>query len=286
MLLCNMISKKILISKISEQAENGIVFRHIIDDEQAVTIDQVHQDNYYVFLFIEEGKYKVCIDFKEYELDEASIAFITPGQVHFIIDYKNVIGYFLAIDTLLVNDTFKEVFEEVSTSKNIIVPDKDVFQDLKYCLSILNKKIQTQQNALTQNLIYALTSSYIGLIAGIYSNNVSNFFRKRPAIITHQFKKILTTNYKTIKSPTEYATKLNISLSYLNEAVKGTTGFSVSHLIQNEVILQAKRLLFYTDLSVKEVAIELGYDDYAYFTRLFTQATKTPPTLFREHYRR
>jgi AraC family transcriptional activator of pobA len=69
-----------------------------------------------------------------------------------------------------------------------------------------------------------------------------------------------------------YAQSLNISTPYLNECVKNTTGFSVSHHIQERIILEAKRLLYHSNKSVKEIATELGYDDYPYFSRLFSQS--------------
>jgi AraC-like DNA-binding protein len=51
-------------------------------------------------------------------------------------------------------------------------------------------------------------------------------------------------------------------------------------------MLEAKRRLFYTNESVKEIAFRLGYDDYAYFTRLFTKVCGISPTRFREIYRK
>jgi YesN/AraC family two-component response regulator len=77
-----------------------------------------------------------------------------------------------------------------------------------------------------------------------------------------------------------------LSSYYLNEAIKKTTGLSVGDYIRNEIVLQAKRLLFYTNLSVKEIASSLGYDDYAYFTRLFTKSAGVSPTQFKAHYRK
>lgn len=59
-------------------------------------------------------------------------------------------------------------------------------------------------------------------------------------------------------------------MSYLNECVKNITGFSVSYHIQQRIILEAKRMLFYTNKSIKEIAIELGYDDYPYFSKKLT----------------
>jgi AraC family transcriptional activator of pobA len=78
---------------------------------------------------------------------------------------------------------------------------------------------------------------------------------------------------------------LHVSPAYLNECVKTTTGHSVSYWIQQQIILEAKRLLGYSDLSIKEIASGLGYDDYAYFTRLFTKAGGCTPARFRKKYR-
>ena len=75
----------------------------------------------------------------------------------------------------------------------------------------------------------------------------------------------------TTKRPTEYADTLNISSDYLNECVKNTTGNSVSYQIQQRIILELKRLLYYSDKSVKEISFEPGYEDYPYFSRLFTK---------------
>jgi len=64
--------------------------------------------------------------------------------------------------------------------------------------------------------------------------------------------------------------------------VKDITGFAVSYWIRQEVIMEAKRLLYYTHFTVKEIAINLGYSDTAYFIRLFRKTTGEPPLRFRE----
>lgn len=88
-------------------------------------------------------------------------------------------------------------------------------------------------------------------------------------------------NYTAIKRPADYAQKLNVSTPYLNECVKNATGYSVSHHIHQRVILESKRLLYHSDQSVKEIAARLGYDDYPYFSRLFSKITGMTALTFR-----
>ena len=79
---------------------------------------------------------------------------------------------------------------------------------------------------------------------------------------------------------------LNISAPYLNEALKKVTGLPVTYWITHETMLEAKRLLFYTDLTVKEIAHQLGYEDHTYFSRLFKNSESTTPLAFRNSYRK
>ena len=108
----------------------------------------------------------------------------------------------------------------------------------------------------------------------------------RPVELTNQFKSLLAAEARSIKSPASYASRLNVTEGYLNESLKKTTGFTVSYWIQQEVILEAKRLLYHTQLNVKEISHILGYDDHSYFSRLFRKAAGISAIAFREHYRK
>ncbi len=88
-------------------------------------------------------------------------------------------------------------------------------------------------------------------------------------------------NYKTLKSPSEYAEKLNISRGYLTEAVREVTGKPAQHWIHQEILIEAKRLLAFTHLTIKQIAYELGYDDHTYFSRLFSKLEDESPSEFR-----
>jgi AraC-like DNA-binding protein len=209
---------------------------------------------------------------------------ILPGQVHLPLEQENIGGWFLAVDAMLVNDEYKILFENYSFLKNMPALNDENIIDLKYCVTAMHRRLKSGERVTENGVVRSLFSAYIGMIAEIYQKGLPASINNRCGTITSQFKTLLSANYRTIKNPSQYASRLNISPAYLNEAVKKTTGMSAGRCIQKEVITQAKRLLFYTGMSVKEIAFELGYDDYAYFTRLFTKESTLSPVQFRKKY--
>lgn len=243
-----------------------------------------HRDEYYVFLLIEEGGGKVLIDFEEREITRKSVFCILPGQVHLPGTDIRGRGWFLAVDCMAVRDEYKEIFEKSVPAGNSINPDEGVMNDLRNCASVIYNRLKSGNGTIGQYILQDLLSSYIGLIAESYQEKFPAITNKRSAIITHEFKSLLSVNYRSMKRPSQYAAAMNISAVYLYEVIKGTTGQNVGDYIRNEIVLQAKRLLFYTSMSIKEIALELGYEDWAYFTRLFTKVSKLSPTQFRKKY--
>jgi AraC-like DNA-binding protein len=278
---------KIPTHKISEIFHGDMAsLRYISEKEQLSTIHYAHRHDYYLFIFLEKGQGKFLIDFEEYEMTGTTIHCILPEQVHYPIDKMSIRGWILMIDSMLVPDEYKVIFGKSSFLKSKIELTDDEITDLTQCISILNRRLNGKKQSVEQSIVHTLIASYIGMMAEIYQKGFPVSINNRLSTITTQFKSLLSANYQSLKLPSEYASQLNLSSNYLNEAVKKMTGLSVSDCIRNEIVLQAKRLLFYTNLSVKEIACSLGYDDYSYFTRLFTKSAGVSPTQFRADYRK
>lgn len=277
---------KIPLHKIAEVADGKIAFsRHTSEGRNMPGVDYAHRDDYYIFISVESGRAKVLIDFEEHEITENEIFCILPGQVHSPIDKTPTIeGSFLAVDSLLVRNEYKETFEQLYLKRNKIKLSQDTTTDLKHTFSIINRRLKSNEQLAEQHILYDFISSYIGIFAEAYQKEQAIPTNNQPAIIVFRYKSLLCENYKTLKRPSQYAEKLNITSAYLNECVKKITGLTASDWIQNEISLQAKRLLFYTNLNIKEIALQLGYEDWAYFTRLFTKTAKLSPTQFRKEY--
>jgi AraC family transcriptional activator of pobA len=95
------------------------------------------------------------------------------------------------------------------------------------------------------------------------------------------FEVLLEQNFKTEKSPFFYASQLNITLKHLNRICNEMLQKTTTEVITARIILEAKRMLMDKKFTVNEVATELGFDDYSYFTRLFKKHTGMTPTDFR-----
>ena len=284
---------KIPLHKLHEQSSSGILLKYVDDlippankDDLLSVVTDAHRDDYYLFFLLERGEAQIVIDFKEYHLQSVALGCIIPGQVHEGASLYNLSGWIMCLDAMFVKDEWKEIFETVLISGNTVVPDAETVHDLKLAVALLYKKIQSASQPSTRHIVYSLATAIVGMIAESYRQYQSAVFNKRLMSITLQFKTLLAAHLKTVKSPTQYASMLHISPSYLNEAVKKTTGFSAIYWVQSVAMYEAKRLLFYTDRSIKEIAFELGYDDHTYFTRLFTKLSGMPPSLFRVNYRK
>ena len=240
-----------------------------------------HRDEGHTFHIVEKGTVQIEIDFKKYKIKAPSVIYMHPNQVHRILDFENITVCSLAIKNENLNPEYLKFLEEIAPAKPLKLSNENyalVINIFSLCFEFSNEK----NNKLHYQLLRDSCNTLVAfLIAQLLNQSKQEANLSRFEIIAKSFKQLLEKNYCTIKRPGEYANKLNITTSYLNECIKNTTGFSASQHIQDRIILEAKRLLYHTSKSVKEIAFELGYVDYPYFARLFTKATGMSALSFR-----
>ncbi|MGA0555628.1 helix-turn-helix domain-containing protein [Larkinella sp. VNQ87] len=244
-------------------------------------IKQSHRDEYHLFFLQERGTTTLEIDFKQHEIKPFTVTYIHPNQVHRLIDLQNTTVSFLAISNEHINPEYLKLLEEMVPVSPLLLKQDD-FTVISEISSLCITLFEQNKKKLHHSILKDSFNTWVGFVISNYLDKAeSNYTLSRFGIISKAFRAILEKNFATAKRPSEYAEKLNISTPYLNECVKNTTGFSVSHHIQQRVVLEAKRLLYHSDKSVKEIATELGYDDYPYFSRLFTKVTGMTAITFR-----
>lgn len=97
-----------------------------------------------------------------------------------------------------------------------------------------------------------------------------------------KFLSLLEKNYTQKRMVTDYAEELVVTPSYLNEVVKKISGFPASHHIQQRIVLEAKRQAAFSNVTMKEIAYNLGFDDTAHFSKFFKNASGMSFTDFKK----
>jgi YesN/AraC family two-component response regulator len=105
--------------------------------------------------------------------------------------------------------------------------------------------------------------------------------KKEPPILQN-LKDTIEKEFKSKHAPSDYALILNISLNALTKITKKHFNKTLTSLITDRIIIEAKRELYLTNKSVKELAYELGYDDEYYFSRFFKKNANISPQVYRE----
>ncbi len=163
-----------------------------------------------------------------------------------------------------------------------LVLTRDMYSLLKETVALCLKFSELNRHRFHQATFRDGCNTLVSLaISQFFEYGKTEEMLSRFDVVTRNFKKLLEQQYITNKRPATYAEKLHLSIPYLNECVRNSTGYSVSQHIQQRIILEAKRLLVHSDRSVKEIATELGYDDLPYFSRLFKKATGMTALAFR-----
>lgn len=240
-----------------------------------------HRDDHYMFIIQSKGISAWELDFNKIVLETASLCYIAPGQVHRFIETEKSEGWLFFVDTNLTSQQDREVFDTfLNNNQSLFLQEND---EIFRLVAILEKWLEEDEVVLKTPMFESLTKTIVGLIALriLHIKEKSSDFGGAKYVLATKFKLLVKQKFKECKQVKEYAAALNITPLYLNEIIKTITGFAASYWIHQEIILEAKRLLYYTDLNIMEIAYELGYEDYAYFSRFFKKNTGTAPLAFR-----
>lgn len=243
-------------------------------------IKKPHRHDYFSIYFLISGETIQFIDFHEYKVQANALIVMRPEQIHFHVKAKNA-------KLLLIN--FKEQFLISLQSRNnwhdifasdVIELDSDIMHAF---MSFINLMIEEYDEDLKNKEILAkLFSALLDKISLHLKRNDSLEKKKKYNSIYKGFKQLITIHALEEVKVSDYAKRLFVSPGHLNDVVKEITGKNAKTLINEQRILEAKRLLFWTNTPIREVAYKTGFDDPAYFTRFFKKYTGLLPTDFQQ----
>jgi len=252
--------------------------------------DEVSYEQYNQFikvLFVEAGA-EVMVDFKEYKLEADALFFIKDGQWYKFSGKGCLLYYNRDFYCIQIHD--KEVACDGLLYNNVydipvVLLDEAASHQTKHILGEIKQEASGEESNMEEMIRIFLKELIIRSTRrwkkahDLADNSVSQeveFIRK--------FSQLVEAHYITHHNVAEYAGMLNITPKALSKKISRYSDKSPNDIIKDRIILEAKRLLIHTDLSVKEIAYKLGYEDPAYFIRLFTNQVDSSPLLFRKKY--
>jgi AraC family transcriptional regulator, transcriptional activator of pobA len=245
-----------------------------------------HRKDYYFFFLVKSGYNQHWIDFVHYEARPGHLYFTLPHQVHLKERNTPVDGILLAF-----TEEFLITEEQKAWKKLPILQNPDDRHEME----MSEPEIAFLDHLFTQMLAeYAqpedwqksMLQSYLRVFLVYISRIYTRQFKANPVTFDSQslvkrMKKLVNEKYNALHQVSDYAQLLNVTPGHLNDTIREQTGKTATTLIQERIILEAKRALFHGDLSVKEIGYALGFDDPAYFSRFFKRLTGETPLSFR-----
>ncbi len=255
--------------------------------------DTPHRHDYYAIVLIEKGKGVHYVDFQKYDLEDQTVYFILPGQMHQLIPSEEPEGWVLA---------FTDEFLITNSISDKLINDIYLFNDYGQSPPLpLNQSQMTVYKSLIEQMLHFSTSlvNYTNDALGslmklflIQSNNHCSLVKENnPQFVEttnhllRSFKQLLNEHYIKKHKVSDYADMLAVTADYLNKTVKNITGKTAKEHIQSKLATEAKRSLIFSNLSGKELAYELGFDESAHFNNFFKKTTGFTPTEFKSSVR-
>ena len=244
---------------------------------------------YIKILYLPVG-YKVRVDFSVYETQQPILFFISPNQHLEIEKTGSESGYFIfynrdfyciqihdqevACDGLLFNNIRNMPMVEVSEEEISFL--KYLFMEMIQEFKLNDTSLEEMARTYLKQLLIRATRSWKRqhLDSSVTEQqNDLEFFRK--------FTRLVEEHYKSKHTVADYADFLCMAPKTITHKFNRLRLPQPNEVIKNRIILEAKRLLVHTSLTAKEIAYELGYEDPAYFSRLFMVKTGQSPSGFR-----
>jgi AraC family transcriptional regulator, transcriptional activator of pobA len=251
-----------------------------------------HKHDFYLTVLFTQGSGIHEVDFHPYEINAGSIFMLKPGQTHYWKFSSDTNGYILFhtrafYDLVYSNKTVDSFpfFYSYQNSPHLYIEGEQMLEIETLFRKIL-KEYCSEKLLRFQKISSLLDILYIEL-SRLYVHEDLTILKGTPGMYLEKIKQLdllIEKNFLIKKSASEYAEMMHMSTRHLNRIVQSVLGKTTTELITERVLLEAQRMLSHSRVTVTEVAEFLGYDDSAYFSRIFKKKLHISPTEFANKY--
>lgn len=250
-----------------------------------------HRAQFYQIIWNEKGEGNHLIDFNSVNIKDNTILFIPHNSVS-VFD-KN--GSYEGKAILFTDNFYCKNKEDVKYLKtSILFSDlyntakinvNPAMSELKVYLNSMETEFKRKHDISQHNILHNMLHIFLLQAEREIRKQGFEELKQSPLLdILVHFKELLEKNYRIERSVNKYASELNLSEKQLYKSTKTIFDKTPKQIIDERVLLEAKRLLVHSSESVKEIAYGLGYDEPTNFIKYFRKHTKYTPLEFREQF--
>jgi AraC family transcriptional regulator, transcriptional activator of pobA len=260
-------------------------------DEEPEEMKRVapHRHTYYEIIWVQSGEGTHMIDFRNYPFKGPCLFLLHPQHIHTIEKQKATRGGVVKFSPSFFPPGAADqhllikygVFDDIDVMP-VIRLDKEQEKEIKKIFRDMLEAYR-QRSSLSAEILASYLTIFILKIYAIKKNGVpAGSFHDQDFLRFRQFQQLLNDHFTRRHDRGFYADSLHISPKTLTNCTQKFTGRPPADLIRDRLMLEARRLLHHSSLSVKEIAHETGFEDSSYFIRFFTRHTQMSPKRFRD----
>lgn len=245
----------------------------------------------FFYILVETGTAEFVIDCHSYIIGKGDMLLVAPRMSVKLMKKSSDFGtcglcmepFFF--DSLSIgNYVYKRLYNSSHTTYVLRLEDSDTVH-IRKTLDLMSHYLTSDHPA---EMAGSLVNFLLLQITEIFhSQNVYPAGRvKHSDALFRLFRKLLAENYRKEHELQFYADSLHISQTYLSRVIRQISGKTVNNYIAEALYTDARRLLVFTDLTVKEIAEQLGFSDQSSFGKFFKKKSETSPANFRDEYKK
>jgi len=273
----------------SDFASEGSFYFDLVrlEDRDDIPRGFLHRHNYYHLLWMTRASGTHMLDFAHFDVRDHSVFFLSPGQVHAWTSSIKPYGYVLNFSTDFfarmfprAEDVAKFPFYHPTRGSSALYLTQAQHDDMLPLLGEMEREARGREPGFS-DVVQACLLILLTRLRRLCPDDEPPGDAAPQQALMRRFAMLVETHYLRFATIGQYAEALCVSERQLNDAVKRTVGRTASQMVQERVLLEAKRWLSNTETGIAEIAFRLNIEDPAYFARFFKKQTGLTPGDFR-----
>ena len=250
----------------------------------------LHRHGYYHMLWLERANGMHMLDFESFAVRPHSVFFISPGQVHAWSSTIPATGYVINFSTEFLVKMYPRQgelaelpFFHIAGADSALYLSSGQYRELTPLVDAMEGEFRGGR-PWSQDVIRSFLLILLTRLRRLHQPREAEITLPKNYSLTKHFRLLIDRHYLEFDTVQRYASALAVTSRRLNDAARSTTGKTPIQLIQDRLLLEAKRLLIQSDLGISEIAYRLNFDDPAYFSRFFKKHEHMTPVEFKRQF--